>query len=155
VQGRPIGDTSAKARGCCALNSKEAKLASDKLYGRIEHPTLQDLVSQIIEHYDEARVLDPTVHWSELVMFKMDLAGAYTLISFDPDDVPLMGFELTEERVIFFLCGIFGWSGTPAAFQVVTRACLFELRKLVVGRVCMYVDDVICICLLRNLDRNF
>jgi hypothetical protein len=88
-------------------------------------------------------------------MFKMDLAGAFTLISFNPDDVHLMGSELTEDKVIFFLCGVFGWSVTPAAFQVVTRACLQELTKLVLGRVCMYVDDVIGICLLWNLDRNF
>jgi hypothetical protein len=30
-----------------------------------------------------------------------------------------------------------------------------ELTKLVLGRVRMYVDNVIGICLLRNLDRNF
>ena len=54
---------------------------------------------------------------------------------------------MTEELVMFFLCGIFGWSGTPAAFQVVTRASVFELSVRIVGRLLMYVDDILGVLL--------
>ncbi len=56
--------------------------------------------------------------------------------------------------MIFFLCGIFGWSSTPASFQVITRALLFEFRKLVSGRVNSYVDDTIGISLKSNAQRD-
>jgi hypothetical protein len=65
----------------------------------------------------------PSVMWADLTMFNMDLAGAFTLISSNPNDVHLMRSELTEDKVLFFLCGVFGclcgvfgWSGIPAVF---------------------------------------
>lgn len=153
-QGRPIADCSDGGRGADPLNSEQAKLACDELYGEIHHPSLSDLVTQVIECHREELAADPTVTWDDLVMFKVDLAGAFTLMSFRPEDVPLMAFELTEERVMFFLCGIFGWTGTPACFDVVTRAMRFELARLVKGRVSMYVDDIIGVCLQSKVAGN-
>ena len=39
-------------------------------------------------------------------------------------------------------CGVFGWTGMPAAFQVVTRAIQYELDKKLKGLSCVYVDNV-------------
>ena len=50
---------------------------------------------------------------------------------------------LTDDVVYFQLAGIFGWAGTPAAFQVVTRAISWELRHALLSRTLMYVDDII------------
>jgi hypothetical protein len=74
----------------------------------------------------------------------VDLKGAYTLLSFHDEDVPLLGSLIDENRVIFFLCGVFGWSGTPAAFQVVTRAIKFEVYQLIDGCLGMSVGYVRC-----------
>ena len=52
----------------------------------------------------------------------MDLKGAYMLLSFRPEDVGLFAMMLTDNIVYFQIAGIFGWAGTPAAFQVVKRA---------------------------------
>ena len=60
--------------------------------------------------------------WAQIRLWKLDLKGAYTLVSFRPEDVRLMAAEMDDDRFIFFLCGVFGWTGMPAAFQVVTRA---------------------------------
>jgi hypothetical protein len=152
--GRPIGDCSDAGRGQTPLNSKAAKLLSDRLWGKIVHPSLEDLVRQITEFFAAAQEVDKDVVWEDVVLFKMDLAGAYTLISFSPDDVKLMGFELTKDRIMFMLCGIFGWGGTPAAFQVITRACVFELSRTILGRILMYVDDLLGVCLRKNLPTN-
>lgn len=147
AQGRPIGDCSDGGPVGQPLNSRWVKDRCDTLWGAISHPTLQDLARQILDFFREANAKDPSVRWSDIRLWKMDLAGAYTLLSFAPDATPLMGFELTEDRVIFMLSGIFGWTGTPASFQVVTRAILFELDRALRGRQQMFVDDIMGVCL--------
>jgi hypothetical protein len=86
---------------------------------------------------------DPSLRWEDLRIWKMDLKGAYTLLSFRPEDVGLFAMLLTGDRVYLQLAGIFGWAGTPAAFQVVTRAISWELRHALHSRTLMYVDDII------------
>ena len=80
-------------------------------------------------------------------MWKMDLKGAYTLLSFRPEDVGLFGMLLTDNMVYFQIAEIFGWAGTPAAFQVVTRAIQWELQHCLRSSTIMYVDDIIGVCL--------
>jgi hypothetical protein len=48
----------------------------------------------------EAKLACDAIH-GQITMFNMDLAGAFTLISFNPEDMHLMGSELTEDKVIF------------------------------------------------------
>ena len=152
VKGRPIGDC--KGIGVYSLNSQHTKKFCDERCGVIEHPTLRDLVVTILDFYDEARAADPSVCWQDIVLFKKDMKGAYTLLDLDPGVVNQFAFELTDERVVFFLCGIFGWTGTPAHFQIVTRALLWELRPRVSGRLNMFVDDFMGVCLRWNVTRN-
>ena len=63
---------------------------------------------------------DPNSKWEDMNLKKMDLKGAYTLLSFHPEDVGLFGMEVTGNLVYLQIAGIFGWVCTPAAFQVVT-----------------------------------
>jgi hypothetical protein len=84
----------------------------------------------------------------------MDLKGAYTLLSYRTQDVPLLGMEMTDELVMFFLCGIFEWTGTPACFQVITRAVSFELNRTLRGSALMYVDDIFGVCCARDLTHD-
>lgn len=72
----------------------------------------------------------------------MDLAGAYTLFYFRPNNANLMGMILSNRRVFIILCGMFGWAGTPAAF---------EMNHKLKGKVLMYVDDIMGICLRTDL----
>ena len=58
-------------------------------------------------------------------MWKTDLREAYTLMSFKSTNCMKFAMELVNGVTIIFLCGLFGWSSTPAAFQVITRAILF------------------------------
>ena len=73
----------------------------------------------------------------------MDLKGAYTLLSFRPENVGLFAMMLTNDTVYLQIAGIFGWAGTPAAFQVVTRAIKWELQHRLRSATTMYVDDII------------
>ena len=54
----------------------------------------------------------------------------------------------------FQFVGIFGWSCTPAAFQVVTRAISFELCHWLTSRTLTYVDDVIGICMASDIEED-
>jgi hypothetical protein len=51
--------------------------------------------------------------------------------------------ELVDGLICFHLCGVLGWSGTPAAFQVVTRAIKWELAHKLRRKHVMYVDDIL------------
>jgi hypothetical protein len=50
---------------------------------------------------------------------------------------------LTGDLVYLQIAGIFGWAGTPAAFQVITRSITWELRHALQSEVMMYVDDIV------------
>ena len=139
--GRPLGDLSG-ADGT-PLNTDAMSDAASNYYGKIVHPTIDEIVRMIHDFWTEAKRINPLRRWSSLRLWKMDLKGAYTLLSFRPEDVGLFGLLLTGDLVYFQLAGIFGWSGTPAAFQVVTRAISWELKHALKSRTLMYVDDIV------------
>eukprot|EP01041_Mallomonas_annulata_P042143 gene42143-biopygen7118 len=109
-QGRPITDCSTGGIGQCALNSEAAKNASDSAWGAIVHPSINRVARMCLDFYAKAKLEDPTVRWSDLRLWKMDLKGAYTLISFMPSDVPLVCVEISPGTLMFFLAGVFGWT---------------------------------------------
>ena len=145
VQGRPIGDCSDGGHELDnePLNSDHTKIASDELWGQIRHPTLQDICRLITDFSIAEKEKDDGFEETDVVLLKLDLQQAFTLIEFEAGDVKYLGMEMSNERVMFFLCGIFGWTGTSAAFQVVNRGIKHELDYKLKGRALMYVDDII------------
>lgn len=159
--GRNLFDSSDDSIPNSTLNAPEIRDRATSLWGPIEHPTIVDIVKMIIDFYDSARAADPTITWDDIVLWKMDLKGAYTLLCFRPEKAKLFGIEVTNDGTspegqyaMFFLCGVFGWTGTPYAFQVCTRAIVFEFSQLTRGDARMYVDDLIGVCLLRDLSHE-
>ena len=62
----------------------------------------------------------------------------------------ILGMTLSHNRILIFLSGVFGWTCTPAAFQVVTRALLFYMNHKLIGKVLIYVDDIMGVCLRKD-----
>jgi hypothetical protein len=150
ASGRSIGDMS-----FCdgtPLNGEESKRIAETWWGKIELPTIDEVVCMILEFYREAVLVDPSVRWEDLRLWKTDLRGAYQLMSLHPDFAKYFGMEIHGERVFIHLCGIFGWTCTPAAFQVVSRGIQWELLHSLKGRCKMYVDDIVGVCLAQDLD---
>ena len=87
--------------------------------------------------------VDPGAVWEDIILWRMDLTGAYTLLSF--------GMELLDDLLIFILCKVFGWSYIFFAFQVISRALLFELQSLLVGMILIDVDDLVGVCWKKDL----
>jgi len=145
--GRSLCDLSNAAEGDCALNgnTKDEKLKISKQlnkeWGRIVHPTLTDLAIMVWKYwYDHEFILG-----EECTLWKSDLAAAFNLMDFSPEASKLLAFELTEEMFALHTTGMFGWTGTPFVFQVVTRVLqdLISPKMRGVGK--FYVDDQMAI----------
>jgi hypothetical protein len=148
--GRPLIDSTDASSEHPVLNSDYVSQWASDYFGEISHPTIVDFVRMIWQFKSE----HPEVSWKEITLFKMDLKGAYNLISFKAKFCKLFAVELVGGLVIIFMCGLFGWSATPAAFQVVTRAIVFEMAIQLSGRSRMYVDDILGVTLKSNLESD-
>jgi hypothetical protein len=137
-KGRNIGDCSNTEDGS-VLNSVEVqKLVRDR-WGSIRHPGPEELVLMILRQVERVGV-------SNLVLYKMDLKGAFTLLFINPDHVRRLAFELTDNLTMFYITGMFGWCGTPAAFDVVSRVIRKKLKLILTGEADIYVDDIMGVC---------
>ena len=150
--GRPLGDLS-NVDGT-RINTDDTAKAASEYYGAIRHPTIEDIAKMVHDFWTEACRKDPRLRQQDLRLWKMDLKGAYTLLSFRPSDAGMFAMLLTDDLVYFQLAGIFGWGSTPAAFQVVTRAITWELRYALRSRTLMYVDDIVGVCFVGDLDAD-
>ena len=135
------------------LNSDWLREWARATYGPIQHPTIEDIVAMLVRFKEE---MEAAGNGSEpILMWKMDIKGAYTLLTYRPEDVHLMGMELPGDVSVFFMGGTFGWGAMPFCFQVVTRAVLWELnngtRHRLKGVALMYVDDIIAASLACDL----
>ena len=84
AEGRGLIDATDSSRGS-SLNSPEVQEKAIALWGNIDHPTTTDLVEMIWKFYRRELLINPLCRWEDMRMWKMDLKGAYTLLSFHPD----------------------------------------------------------------------
>jgi hypothetical protein len=124
ASGRPLGDLT--FMDGTPLNTPETVAAAAVHYDEILHPTIEDIAAMVWQFWLKVVDKNPDAKWTDLRLWKMDLRGAYTLICFGSDDAGLFGMLLAEDLVYLHIAGIFGWAGTPAVFQVVTRAMNWE-----------------------------
>ena len=134
IKGRFLGDVGAAETGT-PLNSEEVKAKFDEVMGQIEHPTLVDICDRIVKAAE-------LWGWEEVVVCKMDLRGAFTLLFIRPEDVRLLAFELTDGFTMLHICGFFGYTGLPACFAVISRVLAYVIALLIVGFILVYVDDL-------------
>jgi hypothetical protein len=151
-QGRPVSDMT-YCPGM-SLNTDETKQAAKELWGEIVHPTITDIIVMILGYWEKIKISEPDAQWEDLVIWKMDLKGAYTLLSFRPENAALFAVDLANDKTSISLCGVFGWAPIPFAFQVVTRAINWELKFVLLGVNCMHVDDIMGCRLRKHLEHD-
>ena len=145
--GRNLFDSSDSASGQ-ALNSIEARDMLRTKYGDIKHPTIVDIILMILEY--EKDVTDADL--SRVVLWKSDLSKAFTLLDFHCKNVQLIACQLTDGYTLIYHTGCFGWTGTPFAFDVVTRVIRTTLQtQQLHGLTNMYVDDLFGVTLENHL----
>ena len=59
------------------LNCDESKDIAEGWWGKIELPTIEDVVVMILEFYGSEYQRDPLIRWIDLRIWKTDLRGAY------------------------------------------------------------------------------
>jgi hypothetical protein len=141
--GRHIFDSSDTSAGS-AINSDEAREALKRIYGDIVHPTIDQIVQMILDFETKMKSeLKDEYNSDEIYLWKADLAKAFTLLNFKASNVPLLACPLTDGLTLIYHTGLFGWTGTPYAFQVVTRVIKSCIKAAAMkGDMDMYVDDL-------------
>ena len=154
VLGRNIFDAS-DGKFSTPLNTKTVKAMVRECYGDIRHPTIDEIVRMIMDFArDKQQELGEGFRWEDLRMWKADLRGAFTLLNYHADDVRLMACELTGDLVCIYHTGQFGWTGMPFAFDIITRTLRKLVRSVIRGRMTMYVDDMIAVCMAWDLEHD-
>ena len=147
-------------------------------WGPIVLPTIHSLVNQLLDYADTQKALNPsTFEWTDLRVGKSDLSKAFSLLSFQPSDVPLLACEMYQDSwapsdidilqdylsanphvdpssshswSIVYTTGLFGLSVMPFVFGVASRVLEFCLQRAIHGSVSGYVDDMMFITLLKH-----
>jgi hypothetical protein len=121
-------------------------------WGEIRHPTIDEIVLMILRAAD-------CYGWENIKLWKLDLKGAFHLVDIAPEDVRLMAYELTDDLTMFYTRGMFGWTGSPFMFQVITRVLHRLITRdingvKIVGEIVMYVDDIMGVSPIWALDSD-
>lgn len=144
-QGRTLADPSS---GSNPLNTPAAKEIVDRVCGKIEHPTLQELMNMVINYGELIGSFD------DLQLWKRDLAGAFSLLDILPDHVSLCAYELTNGLTMFYHSGFFGHLELPSMFNIINMVCKSELKQRVSGCLEQYVDDFMAVSLTANVPQD-
>jgi len=140
--GRYLFDATDNKHGC-ALNSDAACELLRARYGEIEHPTINKLAQMVLQFIERMLAERGSLfRLEDVILWKADLSKAFTLLDFLADQCYLLASELTDDLTLIYHTGMFGWTGLPFGFQVVTRVLTKETQKLVRGQVSMFVDDM-------------
>jgi hypothetical protein len=137
--GRPITNGSGRRHmpPSRIINGKQTKINAIKKYGHITNPVIGD-VARLIERFRALRGIPMT----EIRMWKYDIAAAYQKLTYPAAAVSHVGVELRDRTFMFFLGGVFGLTSMPFAFNIITKAVVWELNsRLIRGMMLQYVDD--------------
>ena len=152
VRGRVTCDYghSPLGHGVGTLNCPATVDLSREKYGSIQLASVEhDLVPMILEQI--VRVKSMGYGDQDLVLWGMDLKGAFTLAFFRPRDCCLLALPMTQGLSFVPIAGNFGSSQFPFCFNVISRAILRRANKELKGGVRIYVDDLQGCCLLSEL----
>ena len=120
------------------LNTEWVKLEAERRWGKVHLPTIGDIIRDVLSTAD-------TYGRKNVVVFKTDLAGAFTLLNLNPNHVHLMVSYLSSGVAFVPVCGNFGWCAMGIAFNVVTRVLVVCMSLAITGLVQMYCDDAIAV----------
>ena len=135
-----------------SLNSLEVVELAREKYGNIELTTIFELVAMVIAIESIAIANELCV--KDVVLWSMDLKGAFTLLWFKPEDVSLLALPLSNGLSFLPIAGNFGLGMFPFAFNVVSRFIQNRAKDLLRGKALVYVDDIQGCCLQRDLSHD-
>jgi hypothetical protein len=130
----PPNSPSPPVNGSAGAARSEVAAHYARRYGATTLPTIFSLMNMVVDQADKHG-------WHGIQLWKKDLSGAFNLLWFNPDHVPLLVFPLTNGLAAVHLAGLFGLGGLPPAFAVISRAIDAASAGSLQGASAMYVDD--------------
>jgi hypothetical protein len=144
-QGRPTTNLSYDNHRGGLINTDMVRDTIRGIYGHIHPAQLDHIVTMI--HRQAA------LHgWDKIILWKMDLLGAYNLIFFKAADAGLLAMEMTDGLTLISMVGHFGWVGTPFAFDVISRLIVKLVNMRAKGEAVIATDDLIGCCATKDLE---
>jgi hypothetical protein len=138
-----------------ALNSDKAREKLEEYYGPINHPTINDLIIMIQEFVKiKIEELGDKFNYNDILIWKGDLSKAFTLLDFSIESCKKLVCRLTNDLDMVYHTGMFGWTGTPFCFQVITRTITKLVKEKIKGSFSMYVDDGMGVCMASEINHD-
>jgi hypothetical protein len=109
---------------------------------------------QLVDFVDAILKLSHFVNTNDMILWKIDLKGAFNLIFFEAKRAGLFSMSLNQFITIISLVGNFGWTGTPFAFGVISQSLLFGIRKRLRGNVEICTDDLCGVSHRNDVDHD-
>ena len=135
-----------------SLNSEEVVDMAREKYGPIELATVFELVAMVVTIMGLA--IAKGLRALDVVLWSMDLKGAFTLLWFTPEDVALLALPLSDGLSFLPIAGNFGLGMFPFVFNVVSRFIQTRAKDLLRGLTLVYVDDIQGCCFRQDLEHD-
>ena len=148
-EGRPTNNYSYDNGKHGLINSEFVKHAVKEFYGAIELAQLEELMRMILRQLEVA-----TGVWEDIVLWKMDLKGAFALLNFKVNEIGLLTMVLTEDLCFLSLVGNFGLSQFPFIFGVISRVLLRAINSEIQGEMNIFVDDFLGVTQKKFLEED-
>ena len=147
ADGRFLVDLSNRTSGS-VVNSEFGLEAAKSKYGVLQLPTIIDILQKW-----QLFIFEQQVPLSQCRCFKDDVSSAFCQFDFNPSASKLLAV-LLGNILFLFLVGLFGWTGAPIVFGLLSRA-LERLICRTIPRRCfvLYVDDIIALVLAADAVR--
>ena len=136
AEGRFLGDCSNGDHNR-VLNAPVVRDLVAKRFGPLTHPTISDVIEAVFHLAERHGGL------SHIRLWKEDIVGAFGQFNYSSASSYNFAFKIDEELALLQYTGMFGWTGSPYAFGVFTRALQRQAQQRIHGRVVAYVDDFI------------
>lgn len=136
AEGRFLGDCSNGDHNRVLNTSTVRDLVSYR-FGPLTHPTISDVVGAIFHLSERYGGMNRLRLWKE------DIVGAFGQFNYNAASACYFAFKIDDELALLQYTGMFGWTGSPYAFGVFTRALQRQAQTRIQGRVVAYVDDFI------------
>lgn len=133
--GRKLADHSDISSGH-ALNAGTSSDQAKERYGQLSHPSITSIIRMVLEVVEE-------FGWGETMLFKSDLKDAFGLLKVRKEDVHLLMSELTDGLTVVATSGLFGLTGMPPTFGVISRVIESGINACIRGKAKVYADDTL------------
>ena len=136
--GRLCIDPSNAPEGVLPLNNPVSKTLSIQRYTKLVNPTVKSIF--------ESWIAFKTAHgysWPMLYIHKEDVSSAFPQFSMAPASALWLCCEILLGILLIMIAGSFGWTGAPVVYDIIGKAMLRALIKVVEGPLAVYCDDFI------------